>query len=463
MFLQRSRVPLFRAAALVIFATSTLAAADWSRFRGENGSGVAADSVPTPTEWSESMNLRWSAPLPGPGKSCPIVLGDRVILTCWSGENPPDDLKRHLLCFDRNTGKELWAKEIAPTTPDEPFREMFTENGYASHTPASDGERIFAFFGLGGVVAFDMDGNEQWRESVGEGTDPNRWGSASSPILYKDLVIVAAASESTAIVALDKKTGKEVWRQEGEGLQSTWGTPVLADGGEGKQDLVMAVPGELWGMNPDTGKLRWYAEGSQSRNICCSAVADGGVAYVVGGRDGGSMAVRAGGKGDARESQMLWSNNSRGGIGTPVVADGLLYSITGGVITCLDAETGKQVYEKRLAAPSTPAPPSQTDGETKVQGFGRPGEYAQAGGNSRGGGGGFRQQDYSSPVIADGKLYFVRRGGDVYVLATGREFMPLAVNKFAGDDGDFSASPAVSDGAIFIRSSNKLYCVAQLP
>jgi outer membrane protein assembly factor BamB len=453
-----SRVAAISSSLFAALLLTVASAADWTRFRGENGSGVAADSAPTPVEWSESKNLRWSAPLPGPGKSSPIVVGDRVILTCWTGENPPDDLKRHLICFDRNTGKELWAKEVAPTTPDEPFREMFTENGYASHTPASDGERIYAFFGLSGVVAFDMDGKELWRESVGGGTDPNRWGSASSPILYKDLVIVTAASESTAIVALDKKTGKEVWRQEGEGLRSTWGTPVLADAGEEKQDLVMAVPGELWGMNPDTGKLRWYAEGSQSRNICCSAVADDGVAYVVGGRDGGSMAVRAGGKGDARETQMLWSNNSRGGIGTPIVADGLLYSITGGVITCLDADTGKQVYEKRLQAPSTPASPNQADRPAEVQGFGRPGEYAQGGGR-----GGFRQQDYSSPVIADGKLYFVRRGGDVHVLAAGREFKQLAVNKFAGDDGDFSASPAVSDGAIFIRSSNKLYCVAQSP
>ena len=442
---------------------SMASAANWTRFRGENGSGVAADSTPTPTEWSETKNLKWSAPLPGPGKSSPIVVGDHVIVTCWTGENPPDDLQRHILCFDRNTGQERWAKEIAPTTPDEPFRQMFTENGYASHTPASDGERIYAFFGLSGVVAFDMDGNELWRTSVGEGTDPNNWGTASSPMLYKDLVIITAASESTAIVALHKETGKEVWRQEGEGLVATWGTPVLVDAAEGRQELVIAVPGDLWGMNPDTGKLRWYAEGSPSRNICCSAIADKGVVYVVGGRDGGSMAVRAGGKGDARESQMLWSNNSRGGIGTPVIADGLLYSISGGVATCLDAETGDKLYEKRLEAPAAAAPPSQADRPAEIQGFGRPGVFAQGGGfgGGRGGGGGFRQQDYSSPVIADGKLYFVRRGGDVYVLATGREFKQLAVNKFVSDDGDFSASPAISDGALFFRSSNKLYCVAK--
>jgi outer membrane protein assembly factor BamB len=413
-------------------------AADWTRFRGENGSGVAADSTPTPVEWSETKNLKWSAPLPGPGKSSPIVVGDRVILTCWTGENPPDDLKRHIFCFDRHTGAQLWAKEIAPTTPDEPFREMFTENGYASHTPASDGERIYAFFGMSGVIAFDLDGNEIWRVSVGAGHDPNNWGSASSPILYKDLVIVPAIAESTALVALDKATGKEVWNQPGEGLASCWGTPVLASAGQGRQDLVIAVPGEIWGMNPDTGKLRWFVEGVPGRSICSSAVADGDVVYLIGGRESGSMAVRAGGKGDARESNLIWAANRRGGIGTPVVADGLIYSIAGGIAGCIDAATGDIIYEERLRGPD--------------------GSDSASSGRAN-----FRQQDYSSPTIADGNIYFVRRNGDVYVLASGREFKPLAVNKFASDDGDFSASPAVSDGAIFIRSSNRLYCVAGKP
>jgi outer membrane protein assembly factor BamB len=254
------------------------------------------------------------------------------------------------------------------------------------------------------------------------------------------------------MVALDKTTGKEAWRQPGEGLEACWGTPVLADAGENKQDLVIAVPGEIWGMNPDTGKLRWYVEGSPSRNICCSAVAAGDEVYVVGGRDSESMAVRAGGKGDARESNLLWTNNSRGGIGTPVVADGLIYSIAAGIVTCMDAKTGKQIYEKRLQAPAAAeAPPSQADRPAEGQGFG----------GGRGfGGGGFRQQDYGSPVVADGKIYFVRRNGDAYVLAAGREFKQLAVNKFISDDGDFSATPAISDGQIFIRSSNRLYCVA---
>jgi outer membrane protein assembly factor BamB len=438
-----------------LFTASDLAASDWPRFRGVNGSGVSRDAASTPVEWSESKNLRWSVPLPGPGKSSPIVVGDRVIVTSWSGENPPEDLQRHLSCYDRRTGDELWSKTLPPRVEDEAFRGMFTENGYASHTPACDGERIYAFFGLSGVTAFDMDGNEVWHRSVGEGTDPNGWGTASSPILYKDLVIVPAASESAALVALDKKTGDVRWREEAEGLRGTWGTPILVETADGQQDLVIAIPGEVWGLNPDTGKLRWYVAGSAGRTLCASAIANDGVAYVLGGRDSSSLAVKVGGKNDVTDSHVQWTSSQQGGIGTPVYADGLIYGVYGGVAVCLDAETGKRVYQERLDAPPAPAAPE----EKPVEGFGKPGEYAEPPRSGRGGG--IRGADYSSPIIADGKLYFVRRGGDMYVLATGREFKQLAANRFASDDGDFSATPAASDGELFIRSSNKLYCVAE--
>ena len=209
--------------------------------------------------------------------------------------------------------------------PDEQFRGMFTENGYASHTPVSDGERIYAFFGLDGVFAFDLDGNQLWGPvSVGKGTDPNGWGTAASPVLYKDLVIINASAEGTALVALRKDDGKEVWREQADALRSLWGTPVLVDAVEGRQDLAIAVPGEVWGLNPETGKLRWYVAGASGRNLRSSAVAAGNIVYAVGEMGGSSMAVRAGGKGDVAKTHVVWQNHERGGIGTPVVADGLL-------------------------------------------------------------------------------------------------------------------------------------------
>ena len=493
---------------LAVATGSEAQAADWPRFRGVNGSGVSVDSGVLPAEWSETENLKWSVPLPGPGKSSPIVVGDRVIVTAWSGENPPDDLRRHLLCFDRKTGKELWNKTIEPLTPDEPFRGMFTENGYASHTPVSDGERIFAFFGLDGVRAYDMEGNELWRTVVGAGTDPSGWGTASSPILTDELVIVPATSEDASLVGLNKKTGEEVWRREAALLEGVWGTPLLIDGADGAEELVIATPAEIWGLAPATGKLRWYAVGPESRSISSSAVADKGIVYMVGGRDSGTMAVRAGGEGDVTESHVAWNNNYRGGIGTPLCYDGLLYSFNNGVATCFDAATGERIYQERLKppaektenvaateaqangpaagqeavekdAPATTAAAETPDAKPADEGFGRPGDSADPRGfggfgggfggggfggggfGGRGGRGGMRQQDYSSPVAADGKIIFVRRSGETYVLAPGREFKQLAVNKFDGDDGDFSATPAVSDGELFIRSSNKLYCIGK--
>jgi outer membrane protein assembly factor BamB len=221
----------------------------------------------------------------------------------------------------------------------------------------------------------------------------------------------------------------------------------------------------LWGLNPETGKLRWFVQGPRGRNLRTSAVATGNVVYTIGEQGNSSMAVRAGGKGDVAGTHVVWQNNERGGIGTPVVADGLLYSFNGGVLTCLDASTGDQVYSRRLEAPrAAPAAANQAERPAEVEGFGKPGEFADPatfGSGPGGRGGGMRQQDYSSPVLADGKLYFVRRNGDTYVLAAGREFKQLAVNRFASDDGDFSSTPAVSDGALLIRSSNKLYCVAE--
>jgi outer membrane protein assembly factor BamB len=447
-------------------------AADWARFRGPNGSGVAADAGEVPVRWSDSLNLRWKTALPGPGLSSPIVVGERVFVTCWTGygidrREPGEqkDLKRHLICIDRRKGEILWSRGVDAVLPEDPYRGMFTEHGYASHTPASDGEAVYVFFGKTGVIAFDLEGKQLWRVGVGTGSGPRGWGSASSPVLHEDLVIVTASAESHSLVALDKKTGKEIWRQQTEGLGGTWGTPILVDVGDGRTDLVLGVPYEIWGLNPKNGKLRWYCESIDSESMCASVVASDGIVYAVGGRDGGTIALRAGGKGDVTKTHVLWKGNERSRIGTPVLAAGQLCWVSRGILNCVDAKTGKSLTKARLEPAPAASPSSEADGKQEVKdasgeeddGRSRSsGRRGRRGGRGRGGARG--GQDYSSPVVAGDKLYYFKRSGVGFVVELGAKAETLATNRLE-DGGDFNASPAVSDGALFIRSTKALYCI----
>jgi outer membrane protein assembly factor BamB len=448
--------------ALLLLASSS-AQADWKRFRGPNGSGISTDEQSTPVTWSESENLKWKVPLPGPGSSSPIVVGDRVFVTCWSGYgtdrgNPGEQaqLRRHLLCIDGETGETIWSKAVEPYLPEDQYSGMFTQHGYASHTPVSDGQRIYAYFGKTGAMAFDMDGNQLWQTSVGTESGPRGWGSASSPILYENLLIVAATAESDALVALDKMTGEEVWRQEAAGFDSVWGTPILVQVDEERTELVIAVPDEFWSLNPANGKLLWYCAAVPATSFCSSLVVGDGIVYAIesGPGGGGGAAVRVGGKGDVTGSHVVWSGNQSNRIGTPILHEGRLYVFSNNIASCLDAATGEEVFRSRLesdsSAPSQPPPATRPGG-------GR-GPFGRGGFGGRGGGMG--GQDYSSPVLADGKLYYTTRAGATYVLNASNQFEQLAVNRLTKDSEDFSATPAVSKGRLYIRSSKHLYCVA---
>src|SRR5438093_3572197 len=246
-----------------LIAAAALPGADWTRFRGPNGSGVSDDAKP-PATWSEAKNLKWKTKLPGPGTSSPLILGDKVFVTSYSGYGvesgggKAEDLKRQLVCVERGSGKILWSKDVAADMPEDPYRGFLADHGYASSTPATDGENIFAFFGKTGVVAFDLEGKQLWKVNVGKESGRMRWGSGASPIVYKNVVIVNAAEESESLRALDKKTGKQVWKAEASGLASSWATPVLVDVPGGKTELAVAVPEEIWGLDPQTGKFLWY-------------------------------------------------------------------------------------------------------------------------------------------------------------------------------------------------------------
>ena len=457
---------LMFAAALGIGGSATRGE-DWPRFRGPNGSGVSNDKAPLPTEWSDTKNLKWKAELPGPGNSCPIVLGDRVFVTSWSGYSDGkeggrlEDLKRHLVSIDQKTGKILWDKTADAVLPEDNYRGMFAENGYATHTPVSDGEMVYAFFGKSGVFAFDMEGNQVWHKNVGTELDRRGWGSASSPVLYQDLLIVPATVENHALIALDKKTGEEKWKQEADGFGSTWGTPVLADNGK-QTELILAVPYEIWSLDPETGKLLWFCDAVNSNSMCSSAVVHEGIVYAMesGPGGGGGVAFKVGGKDNVTESHRVWKNKESSRVATPVIHDGLMYYVNSGVANAIDVKTGKRVHQARLKGHHESKDEehgSKKDRDGRGDRNDRGGRFGgRFGGGPFGGGG----QDYSSPIIADGKLYYARRGGDVFVLKLGKEFAQIAVNRFESAKGDFNSTPAVSNGDLFIRSERTLYCVS---
>jgi outer membrane protein assembly factor BamB len=417
--------------AAILLTTAAASAADWPRFRGPGGLGLGESAVPL--EWSDEQNLLWKAPLPGPGSSSPVIHGDDVFVTCYSGYGVPADrggepakLARHLLCIDRQTGAEKWRRDVPGALPEDAYEGFLTEHGYASSTPVVDADAVYAFFGKSGVIAFDRAGKELWRVAVGKESSNRRWGSAASLIRHGDLVIVNAAEESQSIRGLDRRTGREVWKAEAAALELAYGTPAIARLADGREDIVVAVPSEVWGLDPATGKIRWYASHALTGNISPSVIVDGDVVYVFGGfRSAGSLAVRAGGSGDVTKSHVLWTSKASSYVATPLLHDGHLYWIDDrGQAFCSSAATGEQVYRSRVA---------------EITGGGRP--------------------VYASPVLSDGRLIVATRWGGTLVLPAKPDYAVLACNRFAGDESDFSGTPAIADGRLYLRSGRFLYCV----
>jgi hypothetical protein len=419
----------------VIVITAPAAGENWPGFRGPDGSGISREKNP-PVKWSDSENLKWKTPLPGPGSSSPIVWGDRVFVTCYSGygldkrsPGEQNNLKRHLICIDRPSGKVLWNRAVAAVLPEDPYRGFICEHGYASHTPVTDGKSVFVFFGKTGAMAFDFAGKQLWKVPLGTMSGRMRWGSAASPILYKDTVIVNASDEGRRIVALDKKTGKQVWKAQADSLALTFNTPLIVTVNEKRKDLVVAVPEEVWGLNPDTGKLRWYAEMKPNGNVSPSVVAEGSVVFATGGyRVKGTVAVQAGGKGNVTTSHMRWASLDSSYVPSPIVRKGYLYWVNeSGVVYCLSAKTGKRVYREKLTRPGGSTIPTRSV--------------------------------YASIVEIAGRFYAVSRKHGTFIIAADPKFRQIAVNQFKSDTSDFNASPAISDGQIFIRSNSFIYCI----
>lgn len=409
----------------------------WSRFRGPNGTGIS-DAENIPINWSETENLAWKTKLPGPGASSPVLTEKLAIVTCYSGygediNNPGniDDLKRHVCGVDRATGELLWTKTFASEHRDDPYQGMgVPEHGYATNSAVTDGERVIAFLGKSGVVALDLEGNEQWRVSVGNESGNRGWGTAASLMLYGDLVIVNAAEESQSLIAIHKVTGEVAWEAPAATLELCYSTPAIVRVDEQRDDLVIAVPGEIWGLNPNNGKLTWYAETSLTDNLSPSIIVDGTTVYAFGGyRSSGSLALQVGGTGDITNSAVLWTSRNSSYVATPVLINQQLHWIDDrGMYYCSDATSGELVMRSRVK---------------QIDSGGRP--------------------VYASPVVINGNVYAQTRESGLLVIEPASEpdseLNVLAQNKFASDNSIFNATPAVDKGQLFLRSDQYLYCI----
>ncbi len=414
--------PLILTALLCICSIGN--ANDWPQFRGPSGNASAPDSNP-PTTWSDSENIVWKTELPGRGASSPVVSGNRIFLTAYTGfgvdtEEPGDKekLRLHVLCFERDSGQLLWDKSIKASSATQNFGQRVADHGYATATPATDREAVYASFGVSGVVAYDMDGNFMWEAEIGEGTAG--FGSASSPVVFREMVYINASIESDTLFAFDKKTGKEVWHAGS--IMKSWSSPCIAEVPGGPPELIMNQKNEIFAFDPITGKKLWWCAGVEDYIVPVPVFHDG-IAYCLGGRSNRAIAVKLGGRGDVTKTHKLWESTTGANVTSPVYHDGHLYWASDKAIeNCLRASDGKEVYRERLPT---------------------------------------RSRIYSSIVRAGNKLYVTTRDQGIVVLAAKPEYKELAVNVIKSDETLVNASPAVNGNQLLLRTDRFLYCIGE--
>jgi outer membrane protein assembly factor BamB len=390
------------------------AADDWRQWRGPLGTGQS-DEKNVPESWSREKNVKWRVALDGPGNSSPIVVGQAVYVT----HAPKDSPLRGLRAYDRNTGNLLWKHEI-----EYDGKELtHNTNPYCSASPVSDGERVVAWYGSPGIFCYDLTGKVLWRKDLGK--VEHIWGFGSSPLIYDDLVILNFGPGLNAfVVALDKRTGDEVWRKEFPGQRSvkidefrgSWSTPVVHR--EGDRDvLLLALPERLWAVEPRTGKEIWSC-GGPSKLFYTSPIMAGDIVIAMCGFTGPAMAVKGGGAGDQTDNTLWTHPKNPQRVGSGVVVDGHIYILNEpGIAWCIDAASGEKKWEKRL-----------------------PGGVS-----------------WSSMNCVAGRLQVGNTAGTTFVLEPDpRECKIVAENKL---DETTRASPAYSNGQVFIRTYEALYCI----
>jgi outer membrane protein assembly factor BamB len=417
----------------------------WPSFRGLGAAGNG-DGQGAVAEWdvATGRNVKWKTPVPGIANSSPIVWGDKVFVTTavsragdktfrtglYGDVKPVEDLSDHdwkLFCLDKDTGRVLWERTAHSGAP---RVKRHTKASQANSTPATDGRRVVALFGsVGLLVAWDVDGKELWRADTGV-LDSGwffdatyQWGHASSPIIYKESVIVQAdVQERSYLAAWDLHTGKQLWRSEREGV-SSWGTPSVVSAAG--RDEVVANGTKIRGYDPATGEVLWTL-GPNSEVTVATPISREGIVYVTGGYPPVRpvYAIKAGAKGDislpqGQESSaaVAWSNTREGTyIPTPVLYGDYLFTCgNNGVVTVYDARTGQRLARSRVGA---------------------------AGAFS------------ASPVAADGRLYFANEDGEVHVVSADPRLQPIAKNDMKEV---IMATPAISGGLIVVRTLGHVY------
>src|SRR6185437_11855599 len=398
-------------------------AADWPAWRGPTGQGISKEKA-LPLKWGgkDRLNIRWQTLLPGQrdkakqdqNQSSPIVSRGRVFLTAsyWpAGVEQKQFPEHHVVCFRARDGEQLWDTRIehGPWSRAEDLR-----GGYTVPTPASDGERVYVFFGSSVLAALDFEGKMRWRKEI----TPYKFDVAigASPVLYKDTLILQCdeTAKSSSLLAFDRKTGEVKWEKKRPKVNFTHSTPVLADV-KGKTQLLVAASNALQGVDPDTGDVLWSCA---AHGDTVSPVLGAGLVYLDSGRGGSGVAVDPTGSGEVTRTHRKWQLKTvPEGFSSPVIVGDYLYRLSNPeTLRCWKMADGAEVFTERLLGVATAPSP------------------------------------FTTP---DGRIYFASAGKS-YVVKAGPKLEILAVN----DLGDGSqASPAVADGCIFLKGRRNLYCI----
>jgi outer membrane protein assembly factor BamB len=405
---------------LFVFFFAGRLSADWPQFRGPDGQGHS-NQEGVPIQWSEEQNVAWKSAVPGDGLSSPVIVGNQVWLT--SAEDGGKSLRA--ICLDKTNGQLLLNVVVLETNDPGP---KHATNGYASPTPVLDGEHVYVHFGPRGTVCLDTAGKMIWKNTEFEYNAFQ--GAASSPILHEDLLILTCdGTDKQFLAALDKRTGKTKWWQPRAHLEAAakkrsiakmaYSTP-LVQAINGVPQLVSTGADHVAAYDLETGKEIWWMP-YDGFSLVSRPSYGNGLFYVVGsvGQDHFCVYAVRPGEGKLREDQVVWQRSKGiGHVPSPLLVGKELFVIDrSGVATCVDALTGKEHWRERI------------------------------GGNYD-----------ASPIEVRGRVYFCSREGKTTVFAADKDFKNLATNQL---DGEFRASPAVADGALFVRSDTHLYRIEE--